>query len=153
MMTWKERMVEISTQNMMQWAGLMPGHKQWRMMMIVIETNLSWEMKMTSNENREVDVFETATWYIDVNDVNDDDNGGSVNDDDIGAQGGAFEWEFGFALKNFVPPICPADVRFLFWRLKNILHTPPTHSSHWCWNGWANYFQKWLGYSRGHNFF
>ena len=60
----------------------------------------------------------------------DDDNGGSVNDDDIGAQGGAFEWEFGFALKNFVPPICPADVGFLFWRLKNILHTPPTHSSH-----------------------
>ena len=32
----------------------------------------------------------------------------------VAAQGGAFEWEFGFALfENFVPPIPPMDVGFL----------------------------------------
>ena len=71
-----------------------------------------------------MDENETTKWYIDVNDVNDDDddNGEGVNDDDIGAQGGAFEWEFGFALENFVPPIHPTDVGFLFCRIKNIRH-------------------------------
>ena len=48
----------------------------------------------------------------------DDDNGEGVNDDDIGAIGGALEWEFGFALDlKFVPPcppIHPTDVGFLF---------------------------------------
>ena len=50
-----------------------------------------------------------------MGDGDDDDNGEGVDGDSIStAQGGAFEWEFGFALfENFVPPTPPMDVGFL----------------------------------------
>ena len=47
--------------------------------------------------------------------MDDDDDDEGVDGDSISsALGGAFEWEFGFALlENFVPPIHPMDVGFL----------------------------------------
>ena len=50
-----------------------------------------------------------------------DDNGESVNDDDIGAEGGAFELEFGFALdSNFVPPFSSHGCRISFFEGRSL---------------------------------